>query len=131
MRLALSIIGSTFRLPLIAAHFPKLARPFNETPLSVLSLFCGSRWIADFVDPPAGHVGGLCRGFPACVFCGARPCESKLDQAADGLGPGRKPNLVAAPFINGYELSARPSRTDLSTDAGGPRSTSGVFDTNN
>jgi hypothetical protein len=34
MRLALSIIGSTFRLPLIAAHFPKLARPFNETPLN-------------------------------------------------------------------------------------------------
>jgi len=59
MRLALSIIGSPFRLPLIAAHFPKLARPFNETPLSVLSLFCRSRWIADFVDPPAGRAAQL------------------------------------------------------------------------
>jgi hypothetical protein len=37
MRLALSIIGSPFRLPLIAAHFPKLARPFNETPLSIFA----------------------------------------------------------------------------------------------
>jgi hypothetical protein len=86
MGLALSIVGSTFLLGLIAAHIPKFSRTFDESALSVLPLFYGSRWITDFVDPPARHVGGLRRGFAVLLFYRLSARQPQLDQAADGFG---------------------------------------------
>jgi hypothetical protein len=80
--------GSILQLRLISAHIPKLARPFQETPFSVSSLFCACRRISDFVDAPACHVGGPCRGFGASPVRGLNACQSHLDKLSNGFGAG-------------------------------------------
>jgi hypothetical protein len=43
----------------IAANVSELSRALQEPSLPILLFFSGCRWITEFVDLPASHVGGL------------------------------------------------------------------------
>jgi hypothetical protein len=53
-----------------------------------VSLFCACRRISNFVDPPACHVGGLCRDLKASPVCRLNTCQSHLDKRANSFGTG-------------------------------------------
>jgi hypothetical protein len=77
---------ASFRLWLIAAHLPKLSRPFDESPFPRAAFLCRHCRVGEFVDLISRQVGGFRSDLWACLFPRVRARKRLFKQAADGLG---------------------------------------------